>query len=205
MRGVIDYGVGNVSAFLKIYKSLGIPAGRVLCPNDFNTCKKIILPGVGHFDFAMQMLNNSNIRDPLDIAIMSYGMPVLGVCVGMQMMAYSSEEGSQVGLGYLPGSVRHLNNLGADNNLKVPHMGWNEINFTDQNFSFSLNKNNKPEFYFLHSYYFLPEKDTKTIGTSNYGSDFVSIASFENVVGMQCHPEKSHSAGVNFLKYFADM
>lgn len=170
---------------------------------------KIILPGVGAFDWAMERLNASGMRDTLDEMVKEKKRPVLGVCVGMQIMARRSEEGTLPGLGWIPGEVRRFgetpvtreNHLTQENRL--PHMGWNDV--TPQ-LKKSLFRNiESPTFYFLHSYYFLPDHSEHILGTTDYNGRFASAVEFENVFGTQFHPEKSHQSGVALLRNFAEL
>ena len=202
MIGIIDYGVGNVQALLDSYRFLEIPAKRVASSDELMSCNRLILPGVGHFDYALKRLHASGLVDGLNSLVLIDKIPILGICVGMQMMAFSSAEGKEEGLGYLPGKVRYLGE-NLNTTMKVPHVGWNTIEMRESLKKLSNNKKNTNEFYFLHSYHFCPSDKTVAFATTNYGFEFVSIATHNNVIGMQCHPEKSHDAGMNFLSFFA--
>ena len=199
--GVIDYGLGNVSAFIDRYKHLKISCQRISDPNQIKNCTKLILPGVGHFDYAINKLNTSGLRNALDECVLERKIPILGVCVGMQMMADKSDEGKLSGLGYLPGAVKLLKN-NTNNPIPIPHMGWNTVTLESPYWHEYPSYNGSLEFYFLHSYFFEPRRDTKTLGLTTYGKEFVSLAAFENVIGIQCHPEKSHDCGLWFLEHF---
>jgi len=201
MIGIIDYGLGNIQAFLNIYKEFNIPASRVRTRQELLSSDRLILPGVGSFDWAMDKLNASGLRDDLDEVVLRQRKLILGVCVGMQMMARSSEEGHLQGLSWVPGVVKRFDD--SDNKVKLPHMGWNEVEplSCDDLFNGVMN----PMFYFLHSYYFLPDLCEHTLSRTNYAGSFVSSIRSGNVFGTQFHPEKSHGCGTKLLRNFAEM
>jgi len=205
MIRIIDYGVGNIQAFLNLYSRLGIPAKRAKNNSEIADASHLILPGVGHFDYAMQKLNNSGMIKKIEDMVIKDKIPILGICVGMQMLADSSEEGFLNGLGWLPGCVKSLKNNMMDDSLPLPHMGWNELQIKSNNSLFSSYTNESPQFYFLHSFYFCALGPSEVIATTNYGIDFDTVVSNGNIYGMQCHPEKSHSWGQNFLQSFAEL
>lgn len=205
MIRIIDYGIGNVQAFVNLYKRLGITADRASTIASLQDARLLILPGVGHFDHAMERFNQSGLREELERLVLSEAIPILGVCVGMQMLADSSEEGSAPGLGWIPGHVRSFNAQSAINVLPLPHMGWNTIKVRGRSGLFSDELVKDPEFYFLHSYYFEAEDRNDVIASASYGIDFDAVISRSNVHGIQCHPEKSHHWGEQFLKRFADL
>lgn len=201
MIGVIDYGLGNVAAFLTVYKRLNMDAMAVSEPGQLLQVDSIILPGVGAFDEAMDRLQNSGLMDSLNEAVCEQQKPVLGVCVGMQMMAKSSEEGQLIGLGWVEARVRKFQR--GDNQLRLPHMGWNNVS---PEHSGKLFKGlNDPQFYFLHSYYLeLTEADC-IAARSNYGGNFTCAIHKNNIYGTQFHPEKSHEWGITLLRNFAEV
>ena len=203
MIGVIDYGLGNVQAFLDIYKRLNIPAIAVKKSADLMACDKFILPGVGAFDWAMESLENSGMRSALEKLILQDKRPVLGVCVGMQMLANRSDEGVLNGLGWIPGDIKKFDEAHFDRLPHLPHMGWNDVKVTHENAL--LAGITDPQFYFLHSYYFLPKDAGNAIGTTEYGGSFASVVSKDNIYGTQFHPEKSHHWGMSLLKNFAKL
>lgn len=204
MIHLIDYGIGNIQAFLNTFKRLGIKAKRVSTPEELCDATHLILPGVGAFDHAMNLFNNSGMRDKVEEMVLIEKIPVLGICVGMQMLAAGSDEGNVPGLNWIPGRVRSFS---ANNDLKelpLPHMGWNDVNISAEH---PLLKNfaNNLKFYFLHSYYFECDNAEHAIAKANYGFDFDCIIASGNVFGIQCHPEKSHSYGVQLLKNFSEI
>ena len=206
MIGIIDYGLGNINAFFNLYNSLNIPCKIASSPSDILTSEKLILPGVGSFDGAMNKLNESGLRESLNHKVTNESSPILGICVGMQIMAYKSEEGSQPGLGWIDGEVKKIQSdksLGKDTN-PLPHMGWNEINIRKN--SILLEKlNRERRFYFLHSYFFKCNDEKDIIATSDYGHKFPAIINHKNIYGIQCHPEKSHINGIELLRSFANI
>ncbi len=164
----------------------------------------IVLPGVGSFDFAMQLLNQSGMRETLDHLVKDKGVPVLGICVGMQILGDASDEGQGSGLGWIPGRIRDLGSRGeAHQSLPLPHMGWNDIVPTR---SISLLKGVvAPRYYFLHNFYFDNFEPEDCAATVSYGQDFSCIVNRGNVWGAQFHPEKSHGFGTALLKNFAEL
>lgn len=204
MLTIIDYGVGNIFAFQNVYKRLNILTNVAKNIEDLVDADKLILPGVGNFDYAMSQLNNSGLRARLDELVLINKVPVLGICVGMQMMANDSEEGKLKGLGWIDASVKKFDPKKIDYHTKLPHMGWNDVNPVRNNKLFKgLEKNSI--FYFLHNYYFKCNNLDETISTTNYGVKFASSIQNDNIYGIQFHPEKSHSYGEKLLYNFANL
>lgn len=202
MITIIDYGLGNIKAFVNVYERLNIPIKIAKTKYDLNDASKIIIPGVGAFDYAMEQLNKSGIRDELENKVIRDKVPVIGICVGMQILAKSSEEGKLPGLGWVDGEVLKFDINNIPYKTRLPHMGWNNINPIAE--STLLNGfNNESRFYFLHSYYFVCNNQQDIISTTQYGIDFSSAINHNNIFGIQFHPEKSHSNGVSLLKNFA--
>jgi len=202
MITIIDYGLGNINAFQNAYKRLNISSKIAKSKDDLNSTSKIILPGVGSFDYAINLLNNSGMREKLDHLVLIEKVPVLGICVGMQIMGTKSEEGICQGLNWIQGDVLKFDETLIQHRTKLPHMGWNEIKVSHDNPLLSgFTKNNF--FYFLHSYYFKCNYKINSIAISNYGFDFTSVVNSKNIFGVQFHPEKSHSNGEKLLKNFA--
>ena len=203
MIGILDYGVGNVGAYLRIFHNQNIPVMPISSVSDFKVVDKIILPGVGAFDSAMTKLNESGLRDELDEMVLQRSKPILAVCIGMHMLGRDSEEGSMSGLGYIEGSTKKMGNASKDTVLMLPHMGWNEIDVVRDD-DIWTGINNKQGFYFLHSYAFLPDAKESIIGSSLYGGNFTCAVRSWNVYGFQFHPEKSLSNGLRLLRNFAE-
>jgi imidazole glycerol-phosphate synthase subunit HisH len=204
MIGIIDYGLGNIRAFGNVYKSLNIPAIVVKQPLDLKGISKVILPGVGAFDYAMQKLESSGIRAALEEKVLHHKIPVLGVCVGMQMLARSSEEGRLPGLGWIDGIVTKFEFSLSTRATYVPHMGWNNVTPLKMNGLFEK-LDSQSLFYFLHSYYFKCEERSDIIAVTDYGGVFASAVNSGNVFGVQFHPEKSHRFGIQLLENFAKL
>ncbi|UZT99699.1 imidazole glycerol phosphate synthase subunit HisH [Chryseobacterium fluminis] len=205
MITIINYGIGNINAFVNIYKRLDIPVNIAATVDDLNNkVDKIILPGVGSFDYAMQRLTDSGMVDRLNELVLQEKKQVLGICVGMQLMAESSDEGTLNGLGWIKGQVKKLNVENIHHRSKLPHMGWNDVE-PAKNHSIFNEINEKQLFYFLHSYYYKLENPENCLAVTHYGQTFASIIGKDNILGIQCHPEKSHEAGELFLKNFAKL
>jgi len=206
MITIVDYGLGNIKAFANVYKRLNISACYASTPEQLQQASKIILPGVGAFDHAMHKLNTSGLRETLDNLVLEKKVPVIGICVGMQMMANDSEEGTSKGLGWINGTVKRFSypNEEVAKKHPLPHMGWNNINPVKAS-ALVTNLDEYKRFYFLHSYYFHCASTTDIVATANYGFDYACIVNHDNVYGIQCHPEKSHHNGVALLKNFAEL
>lgn len=206
MITIVDYGLGNIKAFANVYKRLNIPAFYASTPEQLQQASKIILPGVGAFDHAMHKLNTSGLRETLDNLVLEKKVPVIGICVGMQMMANDSEEGISKGLGWINGTVKRFSypNEEVAKKHPLPHMGWNDINLVKAS-ALVANLDEYKRFYFLHSYYFQCANTADIVATANYGFDYACIVNHGNVYGIQCHPEKSHHNGVALLKNFAEL
>ena len=204
MISIVDYGVGNIQAIANIYKCLNISARIAGTAEELAGAEKVILPGVGAFDWAMARLNNSGMRDVLDDLVLSKGRPVLGICVGMQMIAKRSDEGSLEGLGWIDGEVKKFDHAAPSEHPYLPHMGWNDVEPRCRECLFK-DIGAKGRFYFLHSYYFAPKDQNIILGVTDYGGPFASCVHTGNIYGVQFHPEKSHQWGIQLLKNFAEM
>lgn len=204
MITIIDYGVGNIFAFQNVFKRLDIPTRIAKSVEDLHDVKKLILPGVGAFDYAMSQLNNSGMREKLDELVLTQKVPVIGICVGMQMMGNKSDEGGLDGLKWIDASIRKFDEATIQQRTKLPHMGWNDVTPIKDNPLFE-GLENDAIFYFLHSYYFECNRTEDSIAISDYGVKFTSAAQHNNVYGIQFHPEKSHHYGEKLLHNFAKL
>jgi len=202
MITIIDYGLGNIRAFTNVYERLNIKTKLAHTADDLKDAKKIILPGVGSFDHAITLLNNSGMRDALDKLVMENKVPVVGICLGMQIMAKSSDEGKLSGLGWIDGAVKLFDSSTISYKTHFPHMGWNSIQPLKKS-EILAGMDSETRFYFLHSYYFVCHNQVDVLATTDYGITYASAVSKENIFGIQFHPEKSHSNGVQLLKNFA--
>ena len=204
MITIIDYGLGNIRAFVNVYNKLNIPITIAKTTDDLKKATKVILPGVGAFDHAMERLDKSGMRHTLDEIVLERRLPVLGICVGMQMLARSSEEGKLEGLGWIDAEVRKFDLSSFAYAACVPHMGWNNVKpVVETNLFKGLNHD--ALFYFLHSYYIHCRKREDVLAVSDYGDEFACAVNSENIYGVQFHPEKSHQWGMQLLKNFADL
>jgi len=202
--GIVDYGLGNILAISNIYKKLGVASRAVSSADDLMSADRLILPGVGAFDWAMERLIGSGLRDSLDEAVLRRGKPVLGICVGMQMMARRSDEGALAGLGWIDGEVKRFEPAASTPPIRLPHMGWNDVAPRVASRLFA-GLGDEIRFYFLHSYYWVPAHDANVIATAEYGTRFACCAGRDNIVGVQFHPEKSHHWGVKLLQNFSEL
>lgn len=204
MIHIVDYGIGNIGAFLTLYDRLGIPAKPVSDPADLAGAQRILLPGVGAFDHAMTLLDESGLRSALDERVLGQGVPVLGVCVGMQIMMEGSDEGSRPGLGWIPGRTHALQSRTPPSpEIPLPHMGWNDVTVKAGRALFA--GINAPRFYFLHSFFVEPILQNHCAASSQYGVEFACAIHRDHIWGVQFHPEKSHHFGAALLKNFAEI
>lgn len=204
MITIVSYGVGNIGALATMYKRMNIATRFATTAAEIDDATHVILPGVGGFDDAMTRLNDSGLREPLDRLVARGGVPVLGICVGMQMLADRSDEGSCQGLGWIPGDVRHFDSAGRTADLPLPHMGWNDV-MPLPGAPLFKGLEQDARFYFLHSYYFECRDASHVAAHADYGSPFTASVRKGCIFGMQAHPEKSHHWGAALLKNFAEL
>ena len=202
MTTIINYNLGNPKSIKNMLSYLGIDA---VISDDLNTLKsadRLILPGVGHFAHGMNQLNNLGFTDVIKEHALTQQKPILGICLGMQLMTNFSEEGDVEGLGLIDAQTKKFQL--QDKSLKIPHMGWNEVSWQKE--SPILNSlSEKPRYYFVHSYFVECNNQNDVLGTTHYGQDFVSAFQHDNIIGMQFHPEKSHQFGMELLKNFTKL
>ena len=204
MIGIVDYGSGNISAICNIYKQLKIPYFVSGDAEALRAADRYILPGVGAFDVVMRDLQRLGIVDVLTEEVQGKGKSALGICVGMQILANSSEEGVLPGLGWVPGRIRRIDATLLQTAPKLPHMGWNSIDQRREDRILS-GIDLRRGFYFLHSYYFDPEDQQDVLATVPYGKDLACGVRRGNVFGFQFHPEKSHDNGMTLFRNFAEI
>ena len=204
MIAVLAYGSGNIKAITNIYKQLNIDCCVATSVDELRHATRLILPGVGAFDHSMKLLSQSGMLDEVNRLVLQEQLPVLGVCVGMQMMAEASEEGTARGLGWIPGVVKKLDVDALRHKPKLPHMGWNSIvpKLTD---NILRDVEVAQGFYFLHSYYFCCRNTEHVLATTRYGHEFPCAVSRNRMYGFQFHPEKSHRNGINLFRNFAEI
>lgn len=204
MIAIVDYGSGNVGAIMNILRQRKVPHMLSAKPAEFAQADRFILPGVGAFDPTMETLMRSGIVDALNEEVLGKGKKVLGICVGMHLLADGSEEGALPGLGWIPGRVRKIDASLLAAAPKLPHMGWNDIEIEPQASLFDQVDASKG-FYFLHSYYFDAQDPAHVAARMNYGAVLPCAVERGNVFGMQFHPEKSHWNGTRVFMNFAEI
>jgi len=200
---IINYGCGNTYAFINAFKRLNIPAMIAKTVGEVENAKKIVLPGVGSFDYVMQSFNSSGLRETVEKKVIEENVSVLGVCAGMQIFAEESDEGNEKGLGWINGKIRIFNVKKINHKTKLPHMGWNTIK--PQKSLLFQNLDEDSRFYFVHSYYFDNDNPENMISTTYYAGTFTSAVNINNIYGVQFHPEKSHENGLKLLQNFAEL
>lgn len=204
MIAIIDYNMGNIASIENMLKRIG---SEVVVTSDISVlqkAEKLILPGVGSFDYGMKNLHTLGIVDALKEMVLKSGKPILGICLGMQLLTEDSEEGSLPGLGFFKAHTKRFPSEWCGQKQKVPHMGWNYV-FAKEDTQLFKNSLKDMRFYFVHSYYVECEYEDEVIGTTEYGTRFASAIGRDNIFGVQFHPEKSHKYGMNLLKNFAEM
>ena len=201
---IVDYGLGNLGSIYNILKRLGAEAVISSKPAEIKKANKLILPGVGSYDYGMEQMEKFRLIDTLNEQVLTKKVPVLGICLGSQLFAKGSEEGNKSGLGWIDMEVVKFNNdkMSAFGGLKIPHMGWNEIHLVKESPLFRDMYEN-PRFYFVHSYHFAAANPDDVLSTASYGYEFVCAIEKNNIAGVQFHPEKSHKFGMKLLQNFA--
>lgn len=200
---IIDYKMGNLRSVQKAFEKIG---SKALIANDLQTIQdadKLVLPGVGAFKDGMKHLNELGLIDILNKKVIEEKTPILGICLGMQLLSNKSyENGETEGLGWIKAEVVKFHF--TEQNLKIPHVGWNELKLSDPSNELFQGLNNKEDFYFVHSYYFKANEPV-TIGTTDYGFEFISAVNKNNIYATQFHPEKSQSVGLKILENFINI
>ncbi len=200
MITIVDYGLGNLGSIKNMLKKIGFDSLITSDLKKIEKANKLILPGVGAFDNGMENLKKFKLIPVLNKAVLENKIPILGICLGMQLMTGQSEEGKLAGLGWIEGETTKFNF--PNGNLKVPHMGWNKVKMAKKSpLTDSLKGENR--FYFVHSYYVTCKNSSDVLMQTNYGFPFCSAFSSKNIYGVQFHPEKSHQYGMRLLENFA--
>jgi len=201
---IIDSGIGNFGSIINALRRVGGTPFIANEPRALDGCTHIVLPGVGNFDAAIAALDRNGLRPALSKRVLDDGIPVLGICLGMQLFGSASEEGGLAGLGWLPGRTVRLHPASANGALRVPHIGWDAIIVRHASALLDgLGENAR--FYYVHSYCYLDERDEDTIAVTDYGGRFTAVLKHNNIVGTQFHPERSGADGLRLLRNFLEM
>lgn len=201
MITIIDYGMGNIRSVQKVFQRLNIQVQITSNHKEILSADKLLLPGVGHFANGMKKLEETGLKEILDQQVLIKKVPIMGICLGMQLMTKNSAEGNVEGLGWVDAQTSRFNF--ENQNLKIPHMGWNQIN-VKKNTPMSNSIKGDDLFYFVHSYFVSCNQEKDVLFLSNYGNPFVSGFEKDNIVGVQFHPEKSHRSGMRLIQNFSD-
>ena len=204
MITIVDYGLGNLGSILNMLKKIGVKAQISGQVQDIEKADKIILPGVGAFDNGMHELKERGLIEVLNWKALEQKTPTLGICLGMQLLGKSSEEGTLQGLGWIDAHTHKFSFENMNTALKIPHMGWNLATPLKES-KLMAEMYDQPRFYFVHSYFFKCKNQEDVLLDSNYGLHFTSGVERENIMGVQFHPEKSHKFGMKLLSNFADI
>lgn len=200
---IIDYGMGNLGSVLNMFKKIGAAAKISGVIEEILKAKKLLLPGVGSFDTAMNRIHKLGLFEVLNTLVIENKIPVLGICLGMQLLMDSSEEGKMPGFGWINGKAYNFKGR-IHSSLKVPHMGWNDVTVLNEN-RLTQGFGEEIRFYFVHSYFVHVENSSHSIMKCNYGIDFDAAICKDNIFGAQFHPEKSHKFGMQFLRNFVSV
>lgn len=201
MISVLNYGMGNIASIQNMFRKVGVPSTVIGTPQEVEAAQALVIPGVGHFDHAMGRIDALGLRQPLNEAALERKVPVIGICLGMQLLSRGSEEGHLPGLGWFEADTRRI--ADADRTVRVPHMGWNII--TVRRPSPYLDATGAEQrFYFVHSYVVCCARAEDVLATTPYAGEFTSVMARDNILGVQFHPEKSHRFGAALLRRFAE-
>lgn len=201
---VVDYNVGNPGSIINMLKKIGVPACITGDAREIAKAERIILPGVGAFDHGMQELRRRGLEGVLQDQVLGEQKLLLGICLGMQMLGNSSEEGQEPGLGWIDAETRRFDQASMSSDLRIPHMGWNWVSVKRKNRLFAQYPS-PPRFYFVHSYHVVCNDEADVLASCHYGINFTCAVGKNNVFGTQFHPEKSHRFGLQLLRNFTEM
>lgn len=202
MIAIVDYKIGNLGSILNMFKKINVPAEVTSDPEFILKSNGVLFPGIGRFDFAMSALQKSNLIPVLTDYVFEKQKPLLGICVGFQMLAGHSEEGDCQGLGWLNAKVKKFQFSEQQKGLRVPHMGWNTVVPQRDHALFQFEDSEETRFYFAHSYYVEAANESQCLAKTDYGFSFDSALCERNVMGVQFHPEKSHRFGMRLFQNF---
>lgn len=202
MITIIDYGMGNLRSIRSKLSMVDIDSIVSSEIEDMENADKFILPGVGNFAKGMENLRELDLVDVLNRRVVKDGVPILGICLGMQLLTKRSEEGNAIGLGWIDAETRRFDFTGLENKLRIPHVGWNTLDVKKGECLLLKDVPENYRFYFTHSFHVCSEREEDIVATTQYGYDFVSAVERKNVFGTQFHPEKSHVDGLQIIKNF---
>lgn len=201
MISIIDYGVGNIGSIINMIKKVGGVSEVINDPSQLDRAQKLLLPGVGSFDHGMS--NLAAWKNSLDHVVLEKKTPILGICLGMQLLANRSEEGKLAGLGWIDADVVRFDTKIIEQHLRIPHMGWNTVDVKKANPL--LNETEENRFYFVHAYHIQCKNVSDVLSESKHGYTFASAVSRGNIYGVQFHPEKSHKFGMALIKKYLEL
>lgn len=199
---IVDYGAGNIKSIQNMLKKIGVKSKMSSDKTELLKSDKLIIPGVGHFDYGMQQMKASGLIETLNQKVLDQKTPVLGICLGAQLLGNGSEEGTEAGLGWLDMDVVKFDTNKIDSKFKIPHMGWNEVYYKKESV-LTKDINLEQRYYFVHSYHMKNNDENDVLGESTYGYPFTAAVEKNNIFGVQFHPEKSHNFGMKLLSNFA--
>jgi glutamine amidotransferase len=204
MITIINYNAGNIKSIQNMLKRIGAKSCISSNVEEIEQAERLILPGVGHFDYGMRNLKQSGLIDVLNKKVVVDKTPLLGICLGAQLLGNGSEEGEEKGLGWINMDVVKFDKAKMPDNLKIPHMSWNEI-LIKKSSKLLEGLNDESRFYFVHSYHMMCNNEKDILTNTNYGYEFSSAVEKENIFGVQFHPEKSHKFGMKLLENFVNI
>lgn len=206
MIAIIDYNMGNVGSIMNMLRKIGVQSVITSDISQISNASKLILPGVGSFDNGMTNISQMGLLDVLNDMVLNRKVPILGICLGMQLITRRSEEGKSTGLGWIEADTIRFKFDQSPDNIKIPHMGWNVVRPCHGKTLFSSLENiEETAFYFIHSYHVVCDNETDILATTTHGYEFTCALERDNILATQFHPEKSHRYGMQLLKNFVEM